>query len=280
MSAEITINHTSFGQSSNSGDTLVIELSENLIQFCELDSAQNKPVFICEYPIENILKHTLSEHFISAIKHFQFSKKQHQHVYINYFTQQFTLCPAALYNSDSNRAMLEFNTGPTADKLVLTDDISTDIKLIYASDESLKSTLDLIFPNHQLRHTLTILSKVMLVSEELIKEHILLSIHSNYIEVVVKQEQKLVLANQFAIKTQEDVLYYILFILEQYQLNPLTVNVSIVGNFDSNSELITSLKKYIKNIRLALGNKSLNWSGVTGTPQHFNYTLINRLFCE
>ena len=77
MSSEITINHTSFGQSSNSADTLVIELSENLIQFCELESAQNKPLFICDYPIENVLKHTLSEHFISAIKHFQFSKKQY-----------------------------------------------------------------------------------------------------------------------------------------------------------------------------------------------------------
>ena len=280
MSAEISINHTSFGQSPNSADSLVIELSEGLIQFCELESSQNKPAFICDYPIENILKHTLSEHFISSIKHFQFSKKQYQHVYINYFTSQFTLCPTTFYNSDTNRSMLEFNTGSTSDKLVLTDDINTDIKLIYAIDESLKSTLDLIFPNHQLKHTLSVLSKLMLVSEELVKEQILLSVHLNYIEVIVKQEQKLLLANQFSIKTQEDVLYYVLFILEQYQLNPLTTNISIVGNLDANSELITSLKKYIKNIRLALGNKSLNWSSITGAPQHFNYTLINRLFCE
>ncbi len=279
MSSEISINHSSFGQSSNLANSLVIELSENLIQFCELESGQNKPVFICNYPIENILKHSLSEHLISAIKHFQFSKKKYPHVYINYFTPQFTLCPATFYNADNNRAMLEFNTGPVSDKLVLTDDVNTDIKLIYAMEESLKSTLDLIFPNHQLKHTLSVLAKLMLVSEELLKEQIILSLHSNYIEVVVKQEQKMFLANQFSIKTQEDVLYYVLFILEQYQLNPLTANITIVGNLDTNSELITSLKKYIKNIHLALGNKSINWSDITGAPQHFNYTLINRLFC-
>ncbi|MBK6984577.1 MAG: DUF3822 family protein [Bacteroidetes bacterium] len=186
MSSEITINHTSFGQSFNSADTLVIELSENLIQFCELESAQNKPLFICDYPIENILKHTLSEHFISAIKHFQFLKKQYLHVYINYFTQQFTLCPTAFYNSDSNRSMLEFNTGSIDNKLILVDDVTTDIKLIYGIDESLKSTLDLIFPNHQLKHSLSVLSKLMLVSEELVKEHILfiysLKLHRNCCE--------------------------------------------------------------------------------------------------
>jgi len=280
MSAEISINHTSFGQSSNVADTLVIELSETLIQFCEIESTQNKPVFICDYPIENILKYTLSEHLISAIKHFQFSKKKYQHVYINYFTAQFTLCPVAFYNAETNRSMLEFNVGSVLDKLVLVDDVNADVKLIYAIEESLKSTLDLIFPNHQLKHTLSVISKLMMVSEELVKEHIILSVHSNYIELVVKQEHKLLLANQFSVKTQEDVLYYVLFVLEQYQLNPLTANITIAGNLDTNSELVISLKKYIKNIHLALGNKSLNWSGVTGTPQHFNYTLINRLFCE
>ena len=280
MSVEIRINHTSFGQSSNLANTLVIELSDTLIQFCEMESTQNKPIFICDYPIDNILKHSMSEHLISAIKHFQISKKKYQHVYINYFTSQFTLCPTSFYNPELNRSMLEFNIGSISNNLLLVDDVNTDIKLIYAIDESIKSTLDLIFPNHQLKHTMSVLSKLMLVSEELVKEHIILSIHSNYIELAVKQNQKLLLANQFSIKTQEDVLYYVLFILEQYQLNPLTANITIVGNLDTNSEIITSLKKYIKNIHLALGNKSINWSGVTGTPQHFNYTLINRLFCE
>jgi hypothetical protein len=276
----LEVNHTSFGQLSDSADSLVIEISDSLIHFCELQSEQNKPLYICNYPIENTPNNTLSEHLISAIKHFQFSKKNYQHVYINYFNQQFTLCPNAFYNSNNNRSLLEFNTGATSDKLVITDDINADIKLIYAIDESLKSTLDLIFPHHQLKHTLTVLSKLMLLSEELGKENIILSIHANYIEVIVKQDQKLVLANQFSVKTQEDVLYYVLFILEQYQLNPLTVNITVVGNLDTTSSLIISLKKYIKNIHLGLGHKSINWSAITGMPQHFNYTLLNRLFCE
>lgn len=280
MLTGININYTTFGQSSDLADSLIIELSESLIQFCEIQSEQNKPLFVCYYPIESTLKYSISEHLINSIKHFKFARKNYKYVYINYFNNQFTLCPQAFYISDNNRSLLEFNTGDTSDKLILTDDINTDIKLIYAIDQALKSTLDLIFPNHQLKHTLTILSKLMLFSEELIKENILLCIHANYIEVIVKQDQKLVLVNQFSIKTHEDVLYYVLFILEQYQLNPLNASIIITGNIDTNSELIISLKKYIKNIHLALGNKVINWSNISGSPQHFNYTLINRLFCE
>jgi len=273
-------NHNSFGQLSDLADGLVIELSDNLIKFCEFQFNDNNPLYICQYPIENTLQHSLSEYLIIAVKHFHFSKKTYKHVYINYFTPQFTLCPSAFYNMENNRALLEFNCGAIGSNLILTDDINTDIKLIYAVDEQLKSTLDQLFPNHLLKHTLNVVSKLMLSSEELMKEQIILSIHSNYIEVVVKQEQKLVLANQYSIKTQEDVLYYVLFILEQYHLNPLIVNIKIIGNIDSSSPLINSLKKYIKNINLGMGHKAINWVNLKGMPQHFNYTLLNRLFCE
>jgi hypothetical protein len=273
-------NHNSFGQLSDVADGLVIELSDSLIKFCEVQFNENNSLYICHYPIENTLQYSLSEHLINALKHFQISKKSYKHVYINYFNSQFTLCPSVFYNLENNRAFLEFNSGTVGNALVLTDEINADIKLIYAIDEQIKSTLDQLFPNHLLKHTLTVLSKLMLSSEELVKENVIVSIHANYIEVVVKQEQKLLLANQYSIKTQEDVLYYVLFILEQYHLNPLKVNIKIIGDIDSSSSLINSLKKYIKNINLGIGHKTINWSTLKGMPQHFNYTLLNRLFCE
>lgn len=273
-------NYNSFGHSSELADGLVVELSDNLIRFCEFQYNENNPLYICHYPIQNIIQHSLSEHLITAVKHFQFSKKSYKYIYINYFTSQFTLCPSAFYNTESNRTLLEFNTGTSENKIIITDDVNADIKLIYSIDENIKSTLDQLFPNHFIKHTLTVLSKLMFSSEELIKENIILSIHSNYIEVIVKQDQKLVLANQYSIKTHEDILYYALFILEQYHLNPLTVSIKIVGNIDANSPLIISLRKYIKTINLGIGHKALNWANLKGMPQHFNYTLINRLFCE
>lgn len=280
MSADLNINYSTYGEISKEANALVIELSDNLIQFCELESEYNKPLYIVNYPIDHSMHQSCSEHLINALRHFQFSKKKYEHVSVNYFNSQFTLCPGSYYNPENNRALLEFNSGAVADKLIFTDDIGADIKSIYAIDETLKSTLDQVYPHHQLKHTLSVLSRLMLQTEELLKEDIILSVHSNYIELVVKQDHKLILTNQFSIKTQEDVLYYVLFILEQYQLNPLTVNITVTGNLESNSGLITSLKKYIKNIRLAIGHKNINWSNIKGTPQHFNYTLLNRLFCE
>lgn len=280
MPDDIQINTSSFGKGSESGDSLLIGLSSSGIYFCELNAANNRILFSASFPFDANVNTGTRDHLLNGLKHFQLSKKNYQHVLINYFDKHFTLVPVNFYDTDNLRSLLEFNVGTIGDKVIVTDDINADIKLIYAMDEQLKSLLDTVFPGHQLRHSLSVASKLMLNSDELLKENMLLSIYSDHIELVVKQNQKLMLANQYPIKTQEDVLYYVLFVLEQYQLNPLLVTITVDGNIDSNAPLITSLKKYVKQIRLAKGHKALNWEQVTGMPQHFNYTLINRLFCE
>jgi hypothetical protein len=140
--------------------------------------------------------------------------------------------------------------------------------------------LNNLFPNHQLKHTQTILSKLFLQEEEFQKDDLLINIHQHCIEIIHKQNGKLVLANQFSVTTEEDILYYVLFVLDQYQLNPLLVSIVLTGNTDSNSSIIKTLNKYIKYIRLATGHKTIQWQALYGMPQHFNYTLLNRLFCE
>jgi hypothetical protein len=269
-----------YGQSSAFADTLIIEISNREFYFCEVESEKNCPLFLCSFPLDNTVNKSISEQLLIATNHFGFSKKKYKTVLVNEMSSQFTLCPTALYETDNARVLLEFNCGDTEQQLILTDDIHSTIKLIYTIDEALKSTLDKLFSQHQLKHHITVLSRLMLNTEELSKENMLISIRDNSIEVIVKHNQQLILSNQYSIKTNEDVLYYVLFILEQYQLNPLIVALTVVGNMEANSELIVSLKKYIKHIRLATGHKTLNWQYLTGMPQHFNYTLLNRLFCE
>lgn len=280
MNADLHINSETYGQPSDLANSLVLEIEAKGISCYEMDAAQYLPLFVSHYAIGQGSENLLGEHIHQAFRYFKWHQKKYESTYINYFSPQFTLCPSHFYDSNHNRNLLEFNVGPIGDKFVLVDDIDADVKLLYAMDDNLKSTLDLLLPNHQLKHSLTVLSKLMLQSDELQKDDILLCVNAHYIEVVYKQQHQLVLANQFTVKTQEDILYYVLFLLEQYQLNPSTVSVCVIGNIDSQSTLLITLKKYIKKIRLARGHKSLNWKNLTGMPQHFNYTLLNRLFCE
>lgn len=280
MLHQLNILNTSFGQSSAMANTLVIEFSKTTMCFCEMQSAINKPHFIQPVVIDNQNQKSVTEQFLLAINQLGFHKKNYEQVLINVCDSFFTLCPNALFEQENARQILEFNCGDSKNKPLLVDDVNATIKLIYAIDEELKSTLDKLFPQHQIKHQLTVLSKLMLNAEEFVKDELLIAIDEQTISVVLKQQQQIVLANKYQIKTNEDVLYYVLFIIEQYQLNPLTLKLSLIGNIEVNTELINSLKKYIKQIRLATGNKLINWEQLKGMPQHFYFTLVNRLFCE
>lgn len=280
MQKGLKIDYSSYGIQSENVDCLTISIYPNVISFCEHQLSTYQVVQLCHYQTDVIDSHLFTDHLISSVKHFQATKKKYNQILINYFTPHFTLCPNSMYSQDNMRDILEFNVGEIQQKIVLADDVNTDIKLIYAIDEQLKSTLNQLFPSHHLQHSVTGLVKLMLTADDFQKEQLLISVHENYIEVVLKKNHQLILANQYEYSTANDVLYYVLNIIEQYQLNPLTVNISLVGNMASNSDLVVLLKKYIKFIRFAIGNKKTDWSNISGMPQHYNYLLINRMFCE
>ncbi len=280
MNLEISIHNQSFGTTTDTVDVLVVEINEHYISFCEFESSVITPVSISHFLIDDVLKTSTSEQLLHAMKHYKINTSKYKKVFVNYSTALFTLCPVSFFESENARLLLEFNVGVLAQKQILYDAISSDVKLIYAIDEELKSTLDKIFPQHQLHHALTVLSKLALNSDELQNQSLVIHIYKNYIEVVLKNKNELILVNQYTVNSNEDVLYFVLFILEQYQLNPLTIAVAFAGNVNANDALIDTLKKYIKHIKLVTGHKSLVWKNLEGQPQHFNYSLLNRLFCE
>lgn len=273
----LNLKHTNYGNQTNNADALIIDISDGLVSFAEFELSTFKPVFITQ---SNLIENDFNTSLLKALNYFQFTKKKYTAVYINYFTERFTLCPSLFYNEADKKDLLQFNCGDIATDIVLTNDISSTIKIIFSIPSVLKSLLDQTFPNHQLKHSICVLSQLMLNTKDLSNEMVLLNVTNYTIELVVKNNTQLIMANQFGIKTEQDVLYYLLFLLEQHQLNPLTTTVCVTGNIESNSELFLILKKYIANVKLAMGHKNLIFSQIEGMPQHFNYTLLNRLFCE
>jgi hypothetical protein len=260
-------------------DTLIIEISDDEFSYCSFNQHSNTPLFIHNQPIDKNSTQSIEMQFQAFIISSNVIKTSYKDVFINHSNTKFTLCPTVLYSPENTRTLLEFNIGYTSDSVIKTDEINHDIQCIYAIPELLNSTIDKLLPSHKSKNTLSVLCQLFLSAEEFSSESVLLYLYKNLIYIIVKDKHKLLLANTFDVNTQEDVLYYLLFTLEQFELNPLTVKLAIAGNTETNNTLITSVKKYIKEVRFATGNKSIHWENLKGIPQHFNYSLINRLYC-
>lgn len=78
----------------------------------------------------------------------------------------------------------------------------------------------------------------------------LIQINIRSIEFVAIQNNELLFFNNFETHSREDILYYILFSLEQLEINPNQATIKLSGYIRKNENLIRLLKDYIKEVNL------------------------------
>jgi hypothetical protein len=91
----------------------------------------------------------------------------------------------------------------------------------------------------------------------------------------------LVLYNVFNTKNDEDILYYLLFSLEQFNLSPLIVKLALSGNRATSADLFVAIKKYVKQADFVVNDKIIIRREIFETlPHHYYFSLLNRVTCE
>lgn len=70
-------------------------------------------------------------------------------------------------------------------------------------------------------------------------------------------EQHLAFANTFKYKTAQDMLYYILFVIDELQLTPKDTELFVWGELDSNSKEVKTLRKFIGKVTTGTRSKDL-----------------------
>jgi hypothetical protein len=79
----------------------------------------------------------------------------------------------------------------------------------------------------------------------------LINVGSDYAEFVITRGKNLKLLNRYEYSTYEELVYYILFAMEQLQLNPDHVPLVFSGMVSSDDHAFKLAAKYIRNISLA-----------------------------
>ena len=202
-------------------------------------------------------------------------------VYLTMNTPGATLIPTAFYGEHLKEDYLKLNTAMNVNQLVLTDEIKGgEITVIYCIKEAIKLFLDAQFSNHKTKHISTSLLEIISSSTSRKKEKIaLLNLNSSDFNLVLI-DGKLRFFNTFAHASSEDILYFILFAMEQNSFDPQSDKLLICGEIEIGSGTHKLLQQYIKNISFALTDKNIIRSEeLANIPHHYFFNLLNRLVC-
>jgi hypothetical protein len=76
-------------------------------------------------------------------------------------------------------------------------------------------------------------------------------LHEGLLEICLTENNKLKLYNTFAFQTPEDLVYYPLFIAEQFKLSVDQVQLYLAGNIARATPAFDIMQKYFANVQMA-----------------------------
>ncbi|MGB6152800.1 MAG: DUF3822 family protein [Pricia sp.] len=242
---------------------LSIQVSLNGLSFCILDSADDairaseQVIFakqLTPYAVLKRLKQLFEEHKIAQGQYAEVVAVHRNHL--------FGLVPKVLFDADELPNYLKFNTKILANDHMAYDEIEPhDLINVYVPFVNINNYIYDLFGAFTFKHHGTVLIESLLVHHaQFIKESgapsggkntvCYLYVCERQMDVTIIDHKKLLLYNNFSFVTKEDFLYYLLFTLEQLQLDTGSVIVKLFGDIEEDHDIYQLCHQYIEHISI------------------------------
>jgi len=219
------------------------------------------------------------DHIAFLVQNYFLLRKKFEKVNIAVLNHEFSLVPEAFATGSSIRSLLGFTSGNLATGNLVTHSVK-GAKFSHAPDSDLSAYLEKTFVNASVRHAGAVNINLLFSQHSLVETNVFLNVNDACIELVIKDKSELLFYNVFNYQSDEDILYYLLFTMEQFDLNPLLVRLSVGGQVAATDTLMKSLRKYIKFVSFCVNDPAVEMTGDLGQlPQHYYFTLLNQHTC-
>ena len=262
----------------NSYHKLSIQVSLNGLSFCVLDTIAN----------ELSLSHALT--FKREVSPFDLHREIRQsfrdqgvldysfsEVIAIHRNALFSLVPQPLFDEDQLPNYLKYNA-----KILASDHLAYDVVNgletvnVYVPFTNVNNFLFEHFGEFEYKHSGTVLLETLIKLPSSRQGAIgYLHLAESQMDLAVFASKKLVFFNSFAISGPEDVLYFLLFTLEQLDLEMDSLKLRLLGEVTEEDRVYELCTEYVENVSLFV--PADNSLPLSGEEESIDFTLINAL---
>lgn len=259
---------------------LSIQVSLNGLSFCVADTVSHQLLIsdtlnFAEEQTPLVIKEELQKLFH---KH-QLTKMAFDEITVVHRNTLFGLVPKSLFNANHLLEYLKFNTKVIATDVLSYDEIENhDLVNVYVPYMNINNYIFEIFGAFTYTHNATVLIQ-SLMNKQNQEQVTVCYVHINkqQLDVTVINQRKLLLYNSFLYHTKEDFAYYLLFVLEQLELDPKTTPVKLFGAIEEDDDIFKLCYTYIKHISIFAPSITQLIQMGEPIPHTIDFTLINTL---
>jgi len=252
---------------------LVLQVTERSCAYSLFDHGNNRFIALESYEVPLPV----------VIGQNQWMKNPFRSVRVIVENNRSTLIPSALFEESEKETFLNFSMEPEVKEKVLFDRLSRlEIVNVYGVNDTLHDQIFGFFPEAMVCHVASLLiESIWMNFKNLITDkRIFIFVREEAFNMLIFDKKQLVYSNAFHFRAPEDFVYFVIFVMEQLNLNPEEVPVTLLGNIETKTPHFELIFKYIRNIDFALRSESTHYSYVfDDVPGHLFYPLLNPVQC-
>ena len=140
----------------------------------------------------------------------------------------------------------------------------------------------MIFPGSTLRSAPAVFVKGIFRSySQLFSRQVFINIHTGFFEICIIQGSRLLYLNAFKYMSPSDVLYYVIFVLEQLGFAPSEEKITLMGDITMESVIYTQMEMYCESLKFVEKPEILQYSDTfAGLALYNHFILLNIPICE
>ncbi|WP_460218763.1 DUF3822 family protein [Psychroserpens sp. MEBiC05023] len=188
------------------------------------------------------------------------------------------LVPRALFNENNLADYLKFNAKILKSDFISYDELSkSDAVNVYVPLVNINNYIFGRFGSFEYKHSSTVLLDTLLqLGSKFSEDKLYINVNTSTFEMVYIKAQQLVFYNTFEHLTKEDLIYYVLFTMEQLKLDPEIIKTVLSGKIEKDDEYYNILYKYIRFVDFAHSNHNyISKDNTVKTKNHKDYILLN-----
>tara|TARA_B110000014_G_scaffold127889_1_gene88153 strand:- start:2639 stop:3475 length:837 start_codon:yes stop_codon:yes gene_type:complete len=230
---------------------LSIHISLNGLSFCIIDLISNEIDFLRTYSLsKNTTPKELLKTLKKGFKENNELSNSFSSVKIIHYNNLSTVVPEPLFDNNNALNYLKFNSKILQNDYAAYDEIfNNECVNVYIPYVNINNYIFKMFDSFVYNHySSIILEKVKLNEKNTITPSLYLNINSNHMELIYFVKNKLIFYNRFDFSTKEDIIYYLLFTIDQLKLNPEEIPLVITGNISEDDDNYKIIYEYIRNV--------------------------------
>lgn len=258
---------------------LSIQLSLSGLSFCILNKDSNTIIEVKELRFEKRLNpFEVLDELKVLFENESTLNNSFTNVTIVHNNDLSTLVPEELFNKNHVADYLKFNSKILKSDFIAYDSILENSSVnVYVPYININNYIYDKFGTFIFKHISSVLiESILRIEKASTTPKVYIHVSLNHFEIIIIKEGKLELYNTFVYNSKEDFIYYILFIAEQLNLNPETLNLVFIGDITEDDEIYNIAYKYIRNI--SFGNRNDDFEYIDKPKSNYsNFTLLKSI---